>query len=132
MKNWLAVIILLIVLAASAQAITTDAAFDYDAIAGHAHSHYGEVYTIVGKAVRVEEFHRSSDTTIVEEYTQIALDGNENHIVCVHYTRPKNLMPMPVGSYVAIIAYVDGVQRVDSTVVPLMEANSNPMLLEEQ
>ena len=132
MKKLLAVIIMLIVLVASAQAITTDAGFDYDAIAGYAHSHYGEVYTIVGRAVRIEEYHRSSDTTIVEEYTQIAVDGDEDHIVCVHYTRPKNLTPMPIGSYVAIIAYVDGVQRIDSVIIPLMEANSNPMILEEK
>lgn len=118
-------------LASSAQAITTDAAFDYEAITGYAQSHYGEVYTIVGRAVRIEEYHRSSDTTIVEEYTSIAVDGDEDRIVCVHYTRPKNLSPMPSGSYVAIIAYEDGVQRVDSKVVPLMEANSNPMILNE-
>ena len=131
MKKLLAVIILLIVLVTSAQAITTDAGFDYAAVIGHAQSHYGEVYTIVGRAIRVEEYHRSSDTSIVEEYTQIAVDNDTDRIVCVHYTRPKNQTPLPTLSYVAVLAYIDGVQRVDSVVIPLMEANSDPMILNE-
>ena len=39
---------------------------------------------------------------------------------------------MPTLSYVAILAYVDGIQRVDSVVVPLMEANSDPIILAKQ
>ena len=132
MKKLLVFVVTFLVLSVSAQAITTDSNFDYTAIVGHAQSHYGEVYTIVGRAIRVEESHRSSDTNIVEEYTQIAVDDNTEHIVCVHYTRPKNQAPMPTLSYVAILAYVDGIQRVDSVVVPLMEANSDPIILAKQ
>lgn len=132
MKKLLVFIVAFLMLAVSAQAITTDSNFDYESIIGYAQDHYGEVYTIVGRAIRVEEYHRSSDTSIVEEYTQIAVDDDSDHVVCVHYTRPKNQTPLPTLSYVAILAYVDGVQRVDSVVVPLMEANSDPMILDEQ
>ena len=132
MKKLFFLIAALLTLAVYAQAITTDSNFDYAAIVGHAQSHYGEVYTIVGRAIRVEEYHRSSDTSIVEEYTQIAVDDDTDRVVCVHYTRPKNQMPLPTLSYVAILAYVDGIQRVDSVVIPLMEANSDPMILNEQ
>lgn len=132
MKKLLIILVcLLIVLTVSAQAVTTDANFDYAAISAHAQSHYGEVYTIVGRVISVEEYHRSSDTTIVEEYTKLAVDCKSTQIVCLHYTRPKNQEPMPFYSYVAVIAYVDGVQRVDTAVFPLMDSNSEPIILEE-
>lgn len=131
MKKIFVFVVAFLMLAVSAQAITTDAGFDYAAIVGYAQDHYGEVYTIVGRVIRVEEYHRSSDTSIVEEYTQIAVDDDTDRIVCVHYTRSKNQTPLPTLSYVAVLAYIDGVQRVDSVVIPLMEANSEPMILNE-
>lgn len=131
MKKLIVTIVVLLMLSVSAQAVTTDATFDYSAIVGYAASHYGEIYTIVGRVVRVEEFHRSSADDIVEEYTQIAVDDDTERVVCVHYTRPKNQKPMGTGVYVAILAYIDGVQRVGSVVIPLMEANSDPMIIAE-
>lgn len=128
----LLITLLLLALTTSAQAVTTSENFDYDAIKGYAASHYGEVYTIVGTLIYTEEYHRSSGDTVVEEYARIAVDGDDSCPVCVHYTREKNLYPMESGVRVAVLAYVDGVQRVGKVIVPLMEANSRPMILTEE
>lgn len=128
----LLIILLLFALITSAQAITTSDNFDYEAIKGYAASHYGEVYTIVGTLIYSEEYHRSSDDTIVEEYARVAVDGDGSHPICVHYKREKNQYPIDSGTRIAVLAYVDGVQRVGKAIIPLMEANSRPMLLNDE
>ena len=121
--------LLLFALLPWAQAITTSDNFDYEAIKGNAQKYYGEVYTIVGTLIYAEEYHRSSDTSVVEEYARIAVDGDDNQMICLHYVRDKNLFPLESGIQVAVLAYVDGVQRVGKDIVPLMEADSRPMPL---
>ena len=128
----LLIILLLLTLAPSALAISTSENFDYESIKGYAGGHYGEVYTIVGTLIYSEEYHRSSDDKKVEEYAKIAVDGLDSQIVCVHYIRDKNLFPFDAGIQVAVLAYVDGVQRVGKVIVPLMEANSRPLALNEE
>ena len=121
--------LLLFALLPWAQAVTTSDNFKYDDIKGNAQNYYGEVYTIVGTLLYIEEYHRSSDTSVVEEYARIAVDGDDKQTICLHYVRDKNLFPLKSGIPVAVLAYVDGVQRVGKDIVPLMESDSRPMPL---
>lgn len=131
MKKLLLVLLLFALLSPSAFAVQTDSNFDYGAIIGCAGAHYGEIYTLVGRVVQVEEYHRSSDDKIVEEYTTLAVDDNPDQIVCLHYTRPKNQFPMDFDSIVVVLAYVDGVRRTGKEIVPLLESKSDPIIIEE-
>lgn len=131
MKKLLIALLLAALLVPAAQAITTDANFDYNSIVGFAQGHYGEVYTIVGRVLQIEEYHRSSADDIVEEYTKIAVDDDPEQIICLHYTRPKNQMPMETDIYVATLAYVDGVQRIGQVIVPLLESKSEPIIIDK-
>ena len=123
------VLLMLLLLMSSALAVETDPGFNYEAIVKYAEGHYGEVYTIVGRVLQVEEYHRSSEDTFVEEYTKIAVDDSEDKVICLHYNRSKMLYPLQAGSYVAALAYVDGVQRIGTDIVPLLESNSSPLIL---
>ena len=126
-----ALLLAMALLLSAAQAVTTDASFDYQGIVSYAQGHYGEVYTLVGRVVQIEEYHRSSEENLVEEYTTLAVDDDPEQIVCLHYTRPKNQMPMDPDVYVAALAYVDGVQRTGKVIVPLLEAKSDPIILDQ-
>lgn len=126
----LLIVLLLFALIPSAHAVQTDADFDYDLILSCAADHYGEVHMLVGSVLQVEEYHRGSDSTRVEEYTTVAVDDNPAHIVCVHYYRAKNQPRLTTGTQVAVFGRLDGVRRIDDAVVLFMESQSEPMLCE--